>query len=172
MKNFYPRPPRGGRRFNQNVLCLHKDFYPRPPRGGRRDCGRRRACRSRNFYPRPPRGGRRRNTVSSPTRPVFLSTPSARRATGDPLQPVHRQGISIHALREEGDRVPVIFVPVFVYFYPRPPRGGRPADRRDKLTDLWISIHALREEGDQFTTHRRRWADYISIHALREEGDV
>ena len=34
--------------------------------------------------------------------------------------------ISIHALREEGD--PVSFLPACLmgYFYPRPPRGGRP----------------------------------------------
>ena len=57
---------------------------------------------------------------------VFLSTPSARRAT---LQaPDHRAGrhaISIHALREEGD----VLRDTFDY-------------------DISISIHALREEGD------------------------
>ena len=78
----------------------------------------------------------------------FLSTPSARRAT--PLRPDlrHREAISIHALREEGDLVDQpVFRPVDIsihalreegdwpqpgfcrpcgYFYPRPPRGGRP----------------------------------------------
>ena len=34
---------------------------------------------------------------------VFLSTPSARRATVDFLRFLCRVGISIHALREEGD---------------------------------------------------------------------
>ena len=34
--------------------------------------------------------------------------------------------ISIHALREEGDRTPFFMVPVSNNFYPRPPRGGRP----------------------------------------------
>ena len=55
----------------------------------------------------------------------FLSTPSARRATW--LLPVHHppQGISIHALREEGDLRPLEF---------------------GKVDN--ISIHALREEGD------------------------
>ena len=79
------------------------DFYPRPPRGGRRGCsarifGRkrflstpsaRRATRAEkidpakfeHFYPRPPRGGRR--VSRRPHRP--------------------RKEISIHALREEGD---------------------------------------------------------------------
>ena len=34
---------------------------------------------------------------------LFLSTPSARRATGMPLGVEPSQQISIHALREEGD---------------------------------------------------------------------
>ena len=34
-----------------------------------------------DFYPRPPRGGRPRSTRSSATPSLFLSTPSARRAT-------------------------------------------------------------------------------------------
>ena len=34
--NFYPRPPRGGRRFYPSFIyrCV-RHFYPRPPRGGR-----------------------------------------------------------------------------------------------------------------------------------------
>ena len=56
----------------------------------------------------------------------FLSTPSARRATdvggGDGL----RKGISIHALREEGDFGFSTISTMSSYFYPRPPRGGRP----------------------------------------------
>ena len=34
------------------------------------------------------------------------------------------------------------------YFYPRPPRGGRPGMSRPLRTVCGISIHALREEGD------------------------
>ena len=81
----------------------HVDFYPRPPRGGRRAQGSGRAA-ERNFYPRPPRGGRPSSgALPGPAlkisihalreegdyecfkrriKPnVFLSTPSARRAT-------------------------------------------------------------------------------------------
>ena len=81
---------------------------------------------------------------------IFLSTPSARRAT----RPEWRQGqglqISIHALREEGD----------------PEKAWRIKQYRQ------ISIHALREEGDrQHDFHVWRIHD-ISIHALREEGDA
>ena len=105
-RDFYPRPPRGGR-----PLCscrsagLPADFYPRPPRGGRRT-GVTGAMdftkisihalreegdyyrptnpqgHQQDFYPRPPRGGRR--------------CPEA--------LPQHHLPISIHALREEGDR--------------------------------------------------------------------
>ena len=59
----------------------------------------------------------------------------------------------------------------FMYFYPRPPRGGRqfafPISQ--KITD--ISIHALREEGDQCAMTSEPATTIISIHALREEGD-
>ena len=34
-KNFYPRPPRGGRHTSCRVLRASSYFYPRPPRGGR-----------------------------------------------------------------------------------------------------------------------------------------
>ena len=110
----------------------------------------------------------------SPTRPLhrFQSTPSARRATaGGAFQDPGRVQISIHALREEGDRQRCCKVQRFLHFNPRPPRGGRhfelvhpqsqskfqstPSARRatSPLRDLCarrtgISIHALREEGD------------------------
>ena len=35
------------------------------------------------------------------------------------------------------------------YFYPRPPRGGRPPKIKNPPMLQTISIHALREEGDQ-----------------------
>ena len=101
-----------------------------------------------NFYPRPPRGGRQSRSTS-------FCAPHL---------------ISIHALREEGDRC------------------GRSRSGRYR-----ISIHALREEGDPWNApkhvsgHRflstpsaRRATvlsfyvgeqSNISIHALCEEGD-
>ena len=59
--------------------------------------------RSANFYPRPPRGGRRGVTQPYVADKLFLSTPSARRATADYRAGVFLFPISIHALREEGD---------------------------------------------------------------------
>ena len=123
----------------------------------------------------------------------FLSTPSARRATCGAAgrKPLH--GISIHALREEGDRHIIQHTAHRAYFYPRPPRGGRRGSCRIGHIAGSISIHALREEGDHraqgrsgrslsfLSTPSARRATKtrvglkghhnISIHALREEGD-
>ena len=55
-------------------------------------------------------------------------------------------------------------------FYPRPPRGGRPAGGHQRYRRIDISIHALREEGD-LVTQAESCPTKISIHALREEGD-
>ena len=104
-------------------------------------------------------------------RNIFLSTPSARRATQQPERMGDRHQISIHALREEGDQ------------------KGHTERRRQA-----ISIHALREEGDipesyteldgsvflstpsarraTFFAPPRGYFSSISIHALREEGDI
>ena len=57
---------------------------------------------------------------------IFLSTPSARRAT---CKLTSRSSWANN-------------------FYPRPPRGGRPKTLRAKQSTQTISIHALREEGD------------------------
>ena len=104
--DFYPRPPRGGRRDSETngsktikflstpsarratvnffVPCpAHQNFYPRPPRGGRLSGMQTQTTTRLDFYPRPPRGGR----------PCTCSRP----------------------------------MPLGSHFYPRPPRGGRHA---------------------------------------------
>ena len=55
----------------------------------------------------------------------FLSTPSARRATDFAIHRFFAILISIHALREEGDRLLSAGWLNYSNFYPRPPRGGR-----------------------------------------------
>ena len=124
-----------------------------------------------NFYPRPPRGGRQTASAGAEEAVLFLSTPSARRATDLSNDLVSVMIISIHALREEGDQ----------------------QRHRSSSGPGFISIHALREEGDYAkgtkaqliglflsTPSARRatkdgaitgFDDFISIHALREEGD-
>ena len=172
VEDFYPRPPRGGRPAAPcSCPTPQADFYPRPPRGGRLRWLFP-SPRSSYFYPRPPRGGRprdsparpcpgaflstpsaRRATSSVPVMPmavmVFLSTPSARRATRNFLEIFTGDGISIHALREEGDETMRAISLILSYFYPRPPRGGRLCRGRTQNQDIVISIHALREEGDR-----------------------
>ena len=62
--------------------------------------------RSTYFYPRPPRGGRLKTDEACLDIKAFLSTPSARRATDVAAAGHDLDAISIHALREEGDREP------------------------------------------------------------------
>ena len=57
---------------------------------------------------------------------IFLSTPSARRATFNKVHKTNLKYISIHALCEEGDSMAAASSAVDCYFYPRPLRGGRP----------------------------------------------
>ena len=146
-----------------------------------------------NFYPRPLRGGRltlhpmdstNENisihalceegdlgaTIDRLHRAIFLSTPSARRAT---MWPSFSPFLG-------GD------------FYPRPLRGGRRGTKRADAPfqkflstpsarratplahraepDTAISIHALCEEGDYDVRDPLKLRQ-ISIHALCEEGD-
>ncbi|WP_418783404.1 hypothetical protein, partial [Hominenteromicrobium sp.] len=56
--------------------------------------------------------------------------------------------ISIHALRVEGDAYPGTKCVNKLYFYPRPPGGGRLATKDAQAFTQQISIHALRVEGD------------------------
>ena len=151
-------------------------------------------CVPSNFYPRPPRGGRHAHISIPAPFAQFLSTPSARRATYKRTELEPSMDISIHALREEGDSRRKRSKSNLKYFYPRPPRGGRPRRATDAKhrgsdfyprpprggrrvfldedqSDILISIHALREEGDAGWRYGCSPAD-ISIHALREEGDI
>ena len=84
----------------------------------------------------------------SPARAAFQSTPSVGRATIRAGIMQSTNGISIHALRGEGDE--------------NIEAAGCPVDI--------ISIHALRGEGDYKRNGRSDNKD-ISIHALRGEGD-
>ena len=124
------------------------------------------------FYPRPPRGGRRK---------------AGRRGR-------YRSGISIHALREEGDTYAIGDLVAYNKFlstpsarrathsqslrqarsrnfYPRPPRGGRPsADGKLSLIKRFLSTPSARRATRRGWKQPQRGA--ISIHALREEGDA
>ena len=79
--------------------------------------------------------------------------------------------ISIHALREEGDRHFNLNAEVLTLFLSTP--SARRATKKEAAADVpaIISIHALREEGDSFVQCCAETL-IISIHALREEGDA
>ncbi len=189
---FYPRPPRGGRQLPQWVTTMIMNFYPRPPRGGRPLQIRLDETADR-FLSTP---SARRATFQ--VWPHLLGNPISIHALREEGDIQRRTGavahrISIHALREEGDpcqpdhragnlgflstpsarRATIPFSATLslpMYFYPRPPRGGRqffpvlpeqsigflstPSARRatahkcPHCAGLHISIHALREEGD------------------------
>ena len=170
--NFYPRPPRGGRHAQQRAAAITvADFYPRPPRGGRRrprqgtaqririsihalreegDQGRRRRDHGdSDFYPRPPRGGRPAVILLLGCLCLFLSTPSARRATRDGIRtPGDVAAISIHALREEGDGTYKSGTGSPGVFLSTPSARRATSARIPFMVSMAISIHALREEGD------------------------
>ena len=214
--NFYPRPPRGGRRqlgLVQLLPCLISihalreegdiptsianwvidisihalreegdESYESPIFSALfisihalREEGDQKPSRDRNqagnFYPRPPRGGRLMITVLSENRGIFLSTPSARRATYalPSLYSTALKFLSTPSARratccENKQLIGDLFLSTpsarratpenaaacgtLGDFYPRPPRGGR-RELRALLTAICtISIHALREEGD------------------------
>ena len=103
---------------------------------------------TRYFYPRPLRGGRLRKVRAKSIDNIFLSTPSARRATGRAC----------------------CFQPASSYFYPRPLRGGRLyVDVAEAFDTVFLSTPSARRAtrcpcGLHVLSH-------ISIHALCEEGD-
>ena len=156
---FYPRPPRGGRQdliepeAVERKISIHalreegdKTTTSQGPRRSRisihalREEGdSRRSWRSskgRNFYPRPPRGGRRPDRAGGRGTKDFYPRPPRGGRRGDRFLLRHIAGISIHALREEGD-VPAAAV---------------------QLVPVCISIHALREEGDRVRSSQHRAA--------------
>ena len=109
------------------------------------------------------------------------------------LNLIQGKNISIHALREEGDLVTFADTSIRLYFYPRPPRGGRPGFSprpQQSCYDFYPRPPRggrLKQDGselvrDRFlstpSARRATWSGYppgcyppISIHALREEGD-
>ena len=213
--HFYPRPPRGGRRlllqgfFQCPCISIHAlreegdskisraipattisihalreegdkfkghrcdtsfNFYPRPPRGGRRDLledclvkvrflstpSARRATGFSSvlfhydfyFYPRPPRGGRRVRWFRRWKPLLFLSTPSARRATPSASRSMACSSVFLstpsarRATNEQEDESSTLV------FLSTPSARRATLCRSPSTALLLISIHALREEGD------------------------
>ena len=170
--NFYPRPPRGGRRGgagHQHGAVQISIHVLREEDDGNLRC-RWRGCL--DFYPRPPRGGR----------PVGL------------VNTLYLRPISIHVLREEDDLSPGApaggrgpdFYPrpprggrpnkptpaaSHRYFYPRPPRGGRRPPGRTSMRALPYFYPRPPRGGRLHVGWPDRLHQGISIHVLREEDD-
>ena len=124
--NFYPRPPRGGRR---SQLCRPAPADRISIHALREEGDLLRAACTRPpwiFLSTPSARRATRAVVRDHECRGFLSTPSARRATMIPRMVILAHCISIHALREEGDQ-----------------------EFCSCSVQCRISIHALREEGDQ-----------------------
>ncbi len=107
---FYPRPPRGGRHFEDETGSFRNciSIHALREEGDLQAAGRNNLWQQ-NFYPRPPRGGR-------PLRGLCAA---------------QHISISIHALREEGDGAAAKKAAAPCDFYPRPPRGGRQQKQRE-----------------------------------------
>ena len=202
----------------QHIVVMQYEFLSTPSARRATADGVALAAIVQNFYPRPPRGGRllrhilrAKNTSrisihalreegdpatlsTSRTSRAFLSTPSARRATGTCWRlsglitpflstpsarratavhgTVHRpEDISIHALREEGDDTASASITNGKLFLSTPSARRATAANLQRQKAEAISIHALREEGDTSFQVYCAAVQSISIHALREEGD-
>ena len=69
----------------------------------------------------------------------FLSTPSARRATTGKRLMTDAEGISIHALREEGDTTGKVDTPEFKIFLSTP-SARRATAKTEKASPLLIKV--------------------------------
>ena len=103
---------------------------------------------------------------------LFLSTPSARRATGRhcPMWTLLRVFLSTPSARR-ATRDLYRFIADFGVFLSTPSARRATFNKIHKTKMKYISIHALREEGDLLDQFLDSIHISISIHALREEGD-
>ena len=173
----------------------HRHFYPRPPRGGRPGlCMLRPRAPAISIHALREEGDRRAESLNN-NYFLFLSTPSARRATRDFALAVvtTSQFLSTPSARR-ATYIPFRICIIIFYFYPRPPRGGRrqiggffidynlflstPSARR-ATPKCWPLLHNLNDfyprpprGGRPFALSAGVAVLNISIHALREEGDV
>ena len=123
-----------------------------------------------NFYPRSPRG--ERPLMQRQYRPtsIFLSTLPARGATRNRRLERQQFGISIHAPREGSDEPTAAVHYGTLNFYPRSPRGERPAQRTFQFMAKEF-LSTLPARGATRVPLRLAHPFEISIHAPREGSD-
>ena len=126
--NFYPRSPRGERPGSFCGRAITPHFYPRSPRGERLRVGDRGDLHFGISIHAPREGSDEANFQRFwPDEVISIHAPregSDRRV----LQSTGRNNISIHAPREGSDVHCYAFESRLRHFYPRSPRGERPAD--------------------------------------------
>ena len=170
--NFYPRPPRGGRppaglefrgNFAISTHALREEgdacrwptgvaycaFLPTPSaRRATLDKQEMLSCVSISTHALREEGDPSSRASMTPVLSGFLPTPSARRATCPPQYPSNGFRFLPTPSARRATCQSIQTLGVVVYFYPRPPRGGRPEDNVRQEIEIDISTHALREEGD------------------------
>ena len=151
---------------------LYSHFYPRPPRGGRQSVHELFNCAfAISIHALREEGDAVPEHIARLI-DLFLSTPSARRATSAFRVLSITTKISIHALREEGD-ISVNALPFRAYdFYPRPPRGGR-LDCDALTADVFGFLSTPSARRATAKTERKHPAFvslYTSLHKLQRDA--
>ena len=128
-----------------------RDFYPRPPRGGRQNAAAQ-AAASAEFLPTP--SARRATARFLQTADLPMISTHALREEGDTETGKSHWSwaISTHALREEGDNDVGEHIRIERNFYPRPPRGGRPGEQ----VTVGVGLEFLPTPSARRATRRRR----------------
>ena len=167
-RNFYPRPPRGGRRAGWRKHFNKRRFLSTPS-ARRATADSQRVCwQPRRFLSTPSARRATQKVGVGRTRKAFLSTPSARRATcffrmnrkdGELFLSTPSARRATWWLSRSDARS--------VNFYPRPPRGGRRNAPVYGYEYPGISIHALREEGDSKNRDKISIFKQIIQHSAR-----
>ena len=141
-------PARGATVTDAAIYQWECDFYPRSPRGERLDGLGQVPFDAVFLSTLPARGATEQRGAVVEDFQQFLSTLPARGATVRPFTWDIQPMISIHAPREGSDPEPPGGYERPGHFYPRSPRGERPAWQSPADALLWISIHAPREGSD------------------------
>ena len=176
--------------FDFCIICLPSYFYPRSPCGERQLCEGNRAAEP-YFYPRSPCGERLQSlTYGRCVLHFYPRSPCGERLCWfEELDQF--DGISIHALLAESDRVPCVqlpFLSIFLStlslrrataeysrislecpnFYPRSPCGERHKVTTTTPNSYDISIHALLAESDfMFLGQLSMSSPFLSTLSLR-----
>ena len=144
---FYPRSPRGERHLAVLLLMVCNDFYPRSPRGERLAAQRLLPVLYSISIHAPREGS---------DRELFVSASES-------------MEISIHAPREGSDKASPCGPPCTRYFYPRSPRGERPAAAGPLVRRLYFYPRSPR--GERPAPPCPRWGNGVHFYPRSPRGE-